>query len=921
MKRLLSLFLLFSAFEISAGDIIIKTNNTTSPEDLTAYLNQNYQNMLAETKVDYLIKNRKYFEKSRNNNLLSNSPSLLYIESMYKVSYSSQISEDILSAKLTSDKFFEYAEPLPKRELLFTPNDPLVQDQYYLENINMFDAWDNFTEGEEIVIAIVDTGIEYDHEDLAENIWTNPGETGTDENGVDKSSNGIDDDENGFIDDYIGWDFISSTSNNGEDNDPYPGSSHGTHVAGISAAITNNETGVAGIAPNTKLMAVKIGPDNPNIRSVARGYEAILYAAIAGADVINCSWGGGSFSNSENAIINAATELGAIVVAAAGNDNSDVAFFPSAYKNVISVASTGQSDTKSGFSNYHSTVDISAPGSSIMNTVTGNSYARLSGTSMASPVIAGVVAMALQTYPDYTPEMIKSQLQATSNPIGQAAFAGKLGSGLVDVNRMLTENDAKYLSLEYFFISDGDGNGIFESGDEIIIDYALKNVLNPINNVSLNFEPDDNVGGEFISASKEIGLFDVNFLFEDSQSILLPDSLPLDFTYDVTLKVTGEDFSSEFVLSFIVNQSYRNIITDNIQMTLNSRGNIAFNDYPGNSQGIGFSYKEMENILFEGGLIISTSSSSMSSVARSSNQSAQYSDFEAINVARVESFESSEIGYSSFTDNASIGRAGVEVSTEYIVPKNTNDGTMYIKHTLKNINDIPTDSLFIGHYYDWDIGESARENKAILSENGEFGYQYNTEDDDYPKIAVSLISDGDFIFTAIDNDGSSTINPGVYDGFTREEQYKAITGKVARTESNITDASMVMATGPYSIDPDEEIEVIFALMANLDEENFQDQLDRAKADYGNLNTPINFLEKFLLFPNPLRKGELNLNFEEMNFNEATIELIDLDGRIVFSKVINRNHKSISLDALGSGIFMVKLNTDGQIYQSKLIIEH
>ncbi|MBC7864674.1 MAG: S8 family serine peptidase, partial [Bacteroidia bacterium] len=213
--------------------------------------------------------------------------------------------EQVISAINASGKT-EYAEKVPLDKVVLTPNDPSYASQWGLAKISAPLAWNSFSTGSTIVVAVVDDALERTHPDLSPNLWVNTG---------DNNTNGIDDDGNGYIDDRNGWD-VSDNDNN--PNPPTLAFDHGTHVAGIIGAASNNATGVASIGFSVKLMAVKA---SNSVGSINDGYAGIIYATDNGADVINMSWGGYTSSTTAQNIINYANNAGVVLVAAAGNDN------------------------------------------------------------------------------------------------------------------------------------------------------------------------------------------------------------------------------------------------------------------------------------------------------------------------------------------------------------------------------------------------------------------------------------------------------------------------------------------------------------------------------------------------------------------------------------------------------------------------
>jgi uncharacterized repeat protein (TIGR01451 family) len=323
----------------------------------------------------------------------------------------------------------EYAEPHYLHEMCATtPNDPSYGQQWGLPKIHAPDAWDLITNtGQsvttEIVVAVIDTGVDYTHPDLAANMWTNPGEI---------PGNGIDDDHNGYIDDRYGWDFAPN------DNDPRPGHFHGTHCAGIIGAVGNNNVGVSGVCWHTKIMAIKIFDDAGvgNGDTVAAfQYVAMMQTKLQAHGQLLCvtsnSWGQPQlFKQSEH---DAMKGCNVVHCCAASNDsvNNDITpYWPCNYDipNIISVAATDQNDHLAVFSNYGvKTVDLGAPGVDIYATLPNNQYGNLNGTSMATPFVAGAAAMVFGADPTLTVAQCKAQILDNVDKV--PALAGKVATG------------------------------------------------------------------------------------------------------------------------------------------------------------------------------------------------------------------------------------------------------------------------------------------------------------------------------------------------------------------------------------------------------------------------------------------------------------------------------------------------------------
>lgn len=289
--------------------------------------------------------------------------------------------EKALEDLLANDKV-AVAEPNYIFQHTRTPNDPEYRNLWGMNKIQAPKAWDISTKTD-IIVAVIDTGVDYNHPDLKDNMWINPDEI---------PGNGIDDDGNDIVDDIYGANFIPEQAT----GDPMDDVNHGTHCAGTIGAIGNNNLGVVGVAWNVKIMALKFL--GPNGGTTTDAIEAIDYAIEKGAHVLSNSWGGGGFSRLLKEAIERSHQKNCVFVAAHGNDGRNTSsFYPSSYDvpNIISVVASDNGDELATFSNYSKhAADIAAPGVGILSTVPGTGYKPLNGTSMATPHVAGAVALA-----------------------------------------------------------------------------------------------------------------------------------------------------------------------------------------------------------------------------------------------------------------------------------------------------------------------------------------------------------------------------------------------------------------------------------------------------------------------------------------------------------------------------------------------
>lgn len=365
---------------------------------------------------------------------LNRSHSLFSVQGLSLVSVALPAGADAYKAvsRFSELSGVEWAQPDYLYELDggdLTPNDPQAAQQYHHALMQNLSAWNTST-GAGVVIAITDDGIDLDHEDLAPNIWTNPGEI---------AGNGLDDDANGYVDDVNGWDFASN------DNNPRPssGAYHGTHVAGIAAARLNNSKGVAGTAGGAKIMPIRFTDGfSWSSSTVAASFH---YAADNGARIVNTSYNIDSFVG--DAVFTAGLQYlydhDVLYLNSAGN-SGQLNPARQVFDQGLFVVNTGSTDLKASTSNYGWGVDISAPGQQILSTTPGNTYSTLSGTSMATPNAAAAAALIWSAHPTWTRNQVAAQLLGTADDIDaiNPNYAGLLGAGRVNSFRAVTQTIA-----------------------------------------------------------------------------------------------------------------------------------------------------------------------------------------------------------------------------------------------------------------------------------------------------------------------------------------------------------------------------------------------------------------------------------------------------------------------------------------------
>jgi serine protease len=377
----------------------------------------------------------------------------------------------------------EHVEPDGIHPVFYEPNDPMLNQQWALVNVQAREAWDICQGNPEIILGIPDTGVDWDHPDLEADVWENEAEINGDER--------VDDDGNGYEDDYRGWDWVTGgylcDVGGGEDcytadNDPMDFAGHGSHCGGIAAAVTDNGVGISGLGFNCKIMALRIGwhaTDGNGYIGMSFAASAFYYATDNGAVGLSCSWGS-SNSGGLGAATDYAISHGLIVVTAAGNSNNQTPSYLGNRTDVMAVAATNSSDQKASFSCYGSWVDVSAPGVNIRSTIFDDSYANWDGTSMASPHVLGLAGLIWSAEPELTRQEVVDRIEDTADNIDglNPGYEGLLGSGRINAYAALASTNLPNFVADdmEMTITNDDGDGILNPGESMELVVTLHNI-------------------------------------------------------------------------------------------------------------------------------------------------------------------------------------------------------------------------------------------------------------------------------------------------------------------------------------------------------------------------------------------------------------------------------------------------------------
>ncbi|MBI5214828.1 MAG: S8 family serine peptidase [Ignavibacteriae bacterium] len=764
----------------------------------------------------------------------------------------------------------EYAEPWfiypVGADSIFRPNDTLYTkgSQWGLGKIKADSAWYHAKGDASVVIGIIDTGVEWDHPDLYGNIWLNPGEDAWSNPNDPSTGNGVDDDGNGFVDDWRGWDFGGASYQNPvADNNPNAKTGnigHGTHVAGIASASTNNTTGVAGIGFSCKVLPIKTASDNDARGTggnafIVFGFQGIKYAADVHADVVNCSWGGAGYSQFEQDVVDYATERGTVVVAAAGNSGLREAQYPAAYRGVFSVgarvnAGTGY-ELKAGYSTYHTSVDVTAPGGSgsgisemILSTYVDSSYAYMSGTSMAAPFVAGLIGLTKAKYPDLNSEQAAEQVRVTSDPKENTPnYRYLLGKGRINAYRAVKDSSPVFPSVRLLSYalddeSGGNGNGIPDPGETINLLCTFKNYLretSPTASVTL-VSTDANkiqvINNSFtlgsITTLGTVNNFSIPFTIKIGSSVAT--NLLHELRFDFKDGTTYSDFQW---IELLLNPLFITHKVGNVAFSVSNFGSLGYFDYAqgsGVSYGDGFQYPIGDpSSLFHASLMVATDSNHVVDNAFGNPSNSSAVDWK---VAYDGKFSLPQIPgtdqliQAAYTDSsAGTSRIGLKVrQRSYAYSTFPDNDYIIIQFDIKNIRTDTIKNALVGIYADWDIGD-VNENKVRYDGTKNLGYMWDSTGSNY--FGISLLT------STVASSFRAVNNPiYVYNGFTEGNKYRFLNEGFVLTEGTpIGDWSFVISAGPFTIPPGDSNKVAFAFLGGDNLSDLKANVDAAKNNW------------------------------------------------------------------------------------------
>ena len=858
-------------------------------------------------------------------------PGSVDLRGIYRFQASPTLPLDRARTVLLATGAVEYVEPLYIRLPQYQPNDPLADStltslagsQYYLKQISAYRAWDITRGDSSIVIGITDSGVRLTHQDLRQQIKHNYADP----------INGLDDDADGYVDNFTGWDLANNDNDPGYDIRII----HGSLVAGVSSARSDNGIGIAGLGNRCRFLPLNIYP-NTAAGNFA-GVEAVIYAADHNCKVINMSWGapGGYSRYEQDAMTYAAVNRDAVLVAAAGNTNADLLFYPASYDHVLSVSGVGSTDQKSPNATFSHRIDLVAPGLSILTTqgyhtvsgggVADNDYVAVGGTSFAAPLVAGAAALVRWQFPQFTAAQVAAQLRQTTDNIdvlpANAAWVSRLGTGRLNVLRALTQparQEARVLTSTF-----APARPAYLPGDTLRLTVSVQNLLQPITGLTVavtSLSPYLTVRQGSFAAGSLPTLGRTSNAAAPFRLSVASGGIPLNTKAILRYQLTaGNGYRSEQFVEIVLNPDYVVLDASDVAVTLTSRGSIAFDNLAG-TVGTGLTYRGSGSILSEGGLLLATSITRVSDRLRTGGGQARQSFFNTTQVTRQQPGpRADQEARAAFQDTIpvagsrvrSVGVAVHQRAYAWTAPGRRD--FVVLEYTLKNLTADTLKPLYAGLFTDWDVPtpDGAARNAAAWDSTRALGYCYALAQQATPTLpaiyaGVQLLRGGAPTVYSIDNNAPAGTPVRLADGFSAPEKFLTLSNGTAQRSAGLpagTDVSQVVGTRLLKLAPGDSTVVTFAMLVAPTLLQLQASADAAVLAYATLlpARPLARAETFHLYPNPTT-GPVQLELPP-HFGLTEVLVLDALGRQVLRQPAASSQAAISLAGLAPGLYMVR----------------
>ncbi|WKN41308.1 S8 family serine peptidase [Tunicatimonas pelagia] len=720
-----------------------------------------------------------------------------------------------------------YAEPyyLLKPLNEYIPNDPEAAkngQQRYLESVQAYEAWAIERSNSDMLIGYLDTGVEFGHQDLTDNLYRNEADP----------INGIDDDGDGYIDNYVGWDFADNDNDPTADEDP-----HGTMVTGVGSASADNRVGMAGLGFNASYMPIKIFRSKDG--RFGFGYEAIAYAADQGCKVINLSWGGANaYSEFGQDMINyAVLEKDAVVVAAAGNSGKQEDFYPAAFNNVLSVAMANNEGGRVANTTSSYFVDLVAPGSSTYTTKNDDGYGSGSGSSFASPMVAGAAALVRSKYPDLSApqvmEIMRLSAKDVSDVTANQGYDETLGAGLLQAAQALKPIESPALRMTDFACRNHAGPYAYY-GDTLTIRVDMQNLLSTS---TANTQIILSSVSEYVTVLDSVfrpGAIDsLGTVSNTTQPfrVVLRDDLPASEQLYFRLGLedgTYQDYQYFFIVS---SSNYPSVTKNDLQITVGNQGEVAF-DPSGFS--VGSVRYQNQAVATEAGLLIGIDSAYVSDnfindfTELNREQDFQAEDNIRFTKAAVPAYQLR----SAFSDANATNSLSLRVEQTWLADTISTENYIISEYRVVNRADSTLTDVSVGLFTNWNLDDRT-ENRTGWDATYSLAYSYSTSEETYAGLALLTNQTANHQPLNLQSLNGNTSDIGA--DVSEREKYdwaaQGVNSSQAGTNGAGNDVAQVLAATVDSILENQGQVVAFAWVAGSSLAELQSAATKAQAFY------------------------------------------------------------------------------------------
>ena len=915
MKRLLQIFFLVSivnslpaqkqTVQVLPHTIVFKVK-TDSLQRFKQKKISYFNNYLLKIQAKHI--NRKFpHHQSPKRSLNKWGFPLVDLSRIYTFSYTKTIAEQQVANDLMKMGFVEYAEPYSIPQLFYEPNDPKHTTQYALTAIHAYEGWDIEQGDSTVVVGIVDCGVDFDHEDIHEQVAYNTADP----------PNGVDDDNDGYIDNFRGWDF----GNNDADPTYDEGTtSHGLWVTGAACARVDNNKGIAGVGFHVKFLPVKVMNSNGIINS---GYEGIVYAADHGCLVINCSWGSIVPTHYGQDVVDYATyNRNALVVGAAGNNADSVPFYPASYENVLSVAGTNPHNEKWNKSSYGIYVDICAPGDNVLTTFPDNTYSGAWGTSFAAPQVSAAAALLKSHSGDSLSalqlgELLKVTADNIDTITANQPYRGLLGAGLLNMRKALS--DTVLPSVQYRRIAFS--KQTIYGGDTVAITGAFINFLSSATALKAVLT----TTSPYVTVLDSVVYLDTLKTMETKVNdnnpfrIIIDQSVPFDEEIDLKLIFTDASFPYQGFqyIRLSVNPSYLTIHPNTIRTTVTANGKNGYNSFSP-VQGVGFMVDGCsESLFYESGLMVGVSADRVADAVRGGD------DFTLFEASRKDTEAVADSSYLSVfkADKTDSLNLALQITQQILAWNDTVlNHTLWYRYHIQNKSSEEFNHFYAGWFTDWDL-ENYNENILLVDTALSLSYCYQKTN---PSVYVGvqlLTQTSAKHFYAIDNvqGGDGTID--ISNGYSDEEKQYTMSHNRYESLSEGCDVAQVVSYGPLTVGAYDTVSITMAYLWANSLQDLKIIAGKNKIRYDSLYcdvvNKIEAVEKNTLriYPNPVSDI---LTIEKQDGEKVLLSLFSMCGKKQFSKVVTLPYR-MQMQQYPAGIYLLQIS-NGNMLDIKRIVK-